>query len=312
LQVRKPDGALFTGYDAYKNGFQDGFQLDANPRNPDTIVLAGGWQWNNTGDGAISRDNGRTFRVFASKPFPDAKFGRIAVGANPDNIVWAPMGTGDTPVYFSKDGGETWAESAGSPRGTVATDGPWSFYKMLAADRVLDGHFTLYDHRDGRVFQSTDGGATWQHVSTLPKQLGVHYDAHKLQFAPATPGLLWAALSEQGLFQSSDGGQNWKRVPNISWARALAWGKGASPAKPTAFLFGQIGGKTPKGVEDAELKLYRSDDGGSSWTPISDDANGFPGSGSIEGDKQVAGRVYVATGGRGVFYGVPALIGTGR
>jgi len=105
LLLRKPDGSRFQGDQDYQNGFQDGFQLDANPNNPDVIVIAGGWQWNQTGAGAISRDNGRTLRVFASKPFPDAKFGRIAVGVNPDNIVWAPMGAKDTPLYFSKDGG---------------------------------------------------------------------------------------------------------------------------------------------------------------------------------------------------------------
>lgn len=188
--------------------------------------------------------------------------------------------------------------------GTVATDGPWSFYKMLAADRVLDGHFTLYDHRDGHVYQSLDGGATWKHVSTLPKQLGAHFDTHKLQFAPDTPNLLWAALQEQGLFQSSDGGVSWKRVPNIPWARVFAWGKGISPQKPGVFLFGQIGGDGPKSVEDVDARLYRSDDLGATWTPING-TMGFAGSGSIEGDKQVAGRVYIVTGGRGIFYGVP-------
>ncbi|MBC8136805.1 MAG: hypothetical protein H8F28_13050, partial [Fibrella sp.] len=88
-------GAAFTGYDAYRNSFQDTFDMDASPRMPDVIVAAGGWQWNMTGTAAVSRDNGRTFREFASKPTPDAKFGRIAVSAtDADNVIWVPMNNG--------------------------------------------------------------------------------------------------------------------------------------------------------------------------------------------------------------------------
>ena len=109
LVLQHTDGTPFTGGESYKDGFQDGFALDMNPAHPDVIVIAGGWQWNNSGDGAISRDNGRTFQLFASKPFAGAKFGRIALGADPSNIVWAPLGTSQTPVYFSRDGGASWA-----------------------------------------------------------------------------------------------------------------------------------------------------------------------------------------------------------
>jgi len=121
LKLTKADGSAFTGYDAYRNSFEDVFQLDASPSHPDSMVAAGGWQWNNTGDAAYSDDNGRTFRLFQTKPFEGAKFGRIAMGTDPANIVWAPMGDSSSPVYFTRDNGKTWAASSGCPKWCTAS-----------------------------------------------------------------------------------------------------------------------------------------------------------------------------------------------
>lgn len=305
LKVRQADNSQYTGYDAYRNGFQDVFQLDANAHNPNVIVAAGGWQWNNTGAAAISTDNGETFRVM-SQPFPDAKFGRIAISRDSQNIVWAPMGTENTPLYFSIDGGKSWTASQGAPLGTVATQGPWSFYKMLAADRETPGVFYLYDRRDGRFYRSQDGGTNWKHVSTLPKQEGAHYDLNRVLAVPGKPGVVWCSLKDQGLFTSQNGGDSWTKVANISWAHAFSFGIGkpGSPL-PAAYLFGQING-APTSDKDADLQLYRSDDLGQTWTRINDSTHQFAGFNSMAGDNQQYGRVYVSTGGRGVFYGVPA------
>jgi hypothetical protein len=42
-----------------------------------------------------------------------------------------------------------------------------------------------------------------------------------------------------------------------------------------------------------------------SWVHINDASHQFAGAGTITGDNQVWGRVYVATGGRGFFVGTP-------
>ena len=292
--------------------FQDVFQLDANPQHPDNLVAAGGWQWNNTGDAAYSNDNGRTLHEFPTKPFPSAKYGRIAIGNDPDNVVWAPMGDASTPVYYTRDNGKTWAAGQGGPLGTVASNGPWSFYKMLAADRVKPGWFYLYDRRDGRFYRSEDGGATWTHTTTLPRQQGAHFDAHQLRANPTTGGDLWlsisgsTALGDHGLYHSTDGGRHWSRLPGVEWAQAISLGKGKSGGHfPALYLFGQIGGPRPASDQDADVQLYRSDDLGATWVRVNDDAHQFAGAGTITGDNQVWGRVYVCTGGRGIFAGNP-------
>lgn len=293
--------------------FEDVFQLDANPQHPDTIVAAGGWQWNSTGDAAYSHDNGRTLHEFPTKPFPGAKFGRIAVGVDPNNVLWAPMGDASTPVYDTRDNGLTWTAGRGCPLGTVATDGPWSFYKMLAADRVKPGWFYLYDRRDGHFYRSEDGGATWQQTATLPKQQGAHYDAHQVRTNPAVGGDVWlsisgsTALGDHGLYHSADGGNTWTRLTGVQWAQSLSFGKGKPGGKsPALYLFGQIGGPRPASDLDADVQLYRSDDLGLTWVRVNDDSHQFAGAGTITGDNQAWGRVYVCTGGRGIFAGTPA------
>ena len=137
-------------------------------------------------------DNGRTLHEFPAKPFDGAKYGRIAVGMDPANVVWAPMGDGATPVYSTKDNGKTWAAGQGSPLGTVATDGPWSFYKALAADRVLPGRFYLYDRRDGRFYRSDDGGEFLESTSPpCPASRG--HTTTRTRSAPTQtgPGDVW-------------------------------------------------------------------------------------------------------------------------
>lgn len=293
--------------------FQDVFQLDASPAHPDNLVAAGGWQWNNTGDAAYSNDNGRTLHEFPTKPFPDAKYGRIALGTDSANIVWAPMGDAQTPVYFTRDNGRTWTAGRGCPLGAVASNGPWSFYKMLAADRVRPDWFYLYDRRDGHFYRSEDGGATWKHIATLPRQQGAHYDAHQLRTSPTAGGDLWLSISgttatgEHGLYHSADGGQTWTRLTDVQWAQSVSLGKGRPGGHfPALYLFGQIGGPRPASEHEADVRLYRSDDLGRTWARVNNDAQGFAGAGTITGDNQVWGRVYVCTGGRGIFVGTPA------
>ena len=292
--------------------FQDVFQLDANPRHPDNLVAAGGWQWNSTGDAAYSDDNGRTLHEFPTKPFGGAMYGRIAQGTDPNTVLWAPMGDGSTPVYCTQDNGRTWTAGKGSPLGVIAANGPWSFYKLLAADRIKPGWFYLYDRRDGHFFRSEDGGASWRHVATLPQQQGAHYDTHQVRTNPNVGGDVWVSISgstaigEHGLYHSSDGGNTWVRINGVQWANSLSFGKGKPGGNnPALYLFGQLGGTRPANDQDADVQLYRSDDLGLTWMQINDDSHQFAGGGTITGDNQIWGRVYVATGGRGFFAGTP-------
>ena len=67
----------------------------------------------------------------------------------------------------------------------------------------------------------------------------------------------------------------------------------ASPGtkSPALYLLGQIGGTRPARDQDADVQLYRSDDGGKTWAWVNGAAPQFAGAGTITGDNQVWGRV---------------------
>ena len=56
------------------------------------------------------------------------------------------------------------------------------------------------------------------------------------------------------------------------------------------------------GVINGVWGVYRSDNGGGSWKRINDDKHQFGGIGPIAADQNIAGRLYVGGGGRGVLF----------
>ncbi len=79
--------------------------------------------------------------------------------------------------------------------------------------------------------------------------------------------------------------------------RALGLGApAAAGAPPALYLAGRI---------DGVSGVFRSLDEGAHWQRIDDDAHRFGRPYAITGDPRLPGRVYFATGGRGIFYGDP-------
>lgn len=297
----------------YNGAPEDVTDIDFCEAQPNFIAVTGGWKYQDYGDGpkngalGFSEDGGKTWRNFAATPFPEARGGRIAVNAaNPDNIVLMPrdtlggVGKSNTPVYFSKDRGQSWQVSQGAPKGMIYGDFVYTFYSPLEADRVKPDTFYLYESRDGRFLRSDDGGANWNHVSTLPAQPDVHFRRHWVRAAPGLAGEVWVAADEQGLFRSSDGGENFVKLEGVQKAWAFGWGAPLDAATPpVAYLLGRVAGDdTPQ-----KVALYRSLDLGKTWERINAPDNGWAMGIVVNGDRQTPGRVYVGTNGRGIFYG---------
>jgi photosystem II stability/assembly factor-like uncharacterized protein len=81
----------------------------------------------------------------------------------------------------------------------------------------------------------------------------------------------------------------------VQEADSLGFGKAAPGKKfPALFLAGKVGNLQA---------IFRSDDAGASWARINDDQHQFGSIGQVIGDPRIYGRVYFATGGRGVIYG---------
>jgi xyloglucan-specific exo-beta-1,4-glucanase len=249
---------------------------------------------------ATSRDGGNTWQEFQA-PFGGYGAGRIAISSgDPQNLVWAGQGQN---LYYSKDGGKTWTitqgANGGSGPGRPVFNSIWTPVWPLTADPERGGVFYSYGSYDGfqsTVSRSEDGGATWKTVYTFPQGF---FENVRLRSTPGQAGHLWLGTPNAGAFRSLDGGNTWTPLAGFSEARDVSLGKAQTAgAYPTIFVMGTRAGKTG---------VYRSLDQGSTWvlTSPNPEQNVLSGSfTSLTADRNMFGRVYVATSGRGTFYGM--------
>jgi photosystem II stability/assembly factor-like uncharacterized protein len=144
------------------------------------------------------------------------------------------------------------------------------------------------------VYKTTNGGRSWTRVLFVNETTG----ATDLVFDPTNPDVLYAAMMQRerkaysfvaggpasGIYKTTDGGVNWRRLE-----RGLPTGdKGrigvdislAQPRTLYAFVDAQDGG------------IFRSDDGGDSWTRQSN-LNSLPWfTGQVRADTESPDRVY--------------------
>ncbi|MFJ8544214.1 WD40/YVTN/BNR-like repeat-containing protein [Streptomyces sp. NPDC093586] len=251
---------------------------------PAYVVRTG---WGDHGNGAYSRDGGRTWAPFASQPAlaKDAP-GPIAVNADGGVLLWSFVHWDGTryPAHRSADNGTTWSEVPSFPKGAVPV-----------ADPVDPALFYAYDTDAGVLLASTDGGRTFTARATgLPSG----DSQFKLAAAPGRSGDLWLSAKENGLHRSTDGGATFTRVTSCRSSHTLGFGKAADGAGyPAIYQVGSTGAGTA---------VHRSDDEARTWTRINDDQHQWGWTGeTITGDPRVHGRVYLATNGRGIQYGEP-------
>jgi photosystem II stability/assembly factor-like uncharacterized protein len=229
-------------------------------------------------DGAYSTDGGSTWSGFKAEPVTSAQDGHVALAADGSTIVWTQAGQAP---YRSTDKGASWSRVSGLGTGAV-----------VVADR--SSAKTFYSLAGGRLYASTDGGATFTARATnLP--------AGELNAVPGIAGDLWIAGGGKGLLHSTDGGRTFTTLSTVQSASALGFGKAAPDASYQAlYLIG-----TAKDVTG----VFRSTDKGATWIRVNDDAHqwgAIGGVGVITGDPDTFGRVYIGTNGRGLQYGDPS------
>ncbi len=139
------------------------------------------------------------------------------------------------------------------------------------------------------IYKSTDGGDSWSHLG-LPNserivKIVVDPQSSDTVYACA-PGKMWSDSSDRGLYKTTDGGKSWSLVlkgSNLSTGCASL----SMDPKNHDVLFASLwdyrrkGWTFRSGGESATAKsgsgLFRSADGGKSWTEITAAANqGFP------------------------------------
>ncbi|KAL4883780.1 hypothetical protein BJY04DRAFT_184377 [Aspergillus karnatakaensis] len=281
--------------------------LDWAGQKPKTIIRAGPCGHNYTdgcGLAAFSADAGDTWTKFATcipgietgTPNP----GTIAIDASGEYIVWSSAMTTYWPTlqaitprtnesgpYSTIDLGKTWI----SPTGLNAQT------PNISADRVQPR--TFYSFTDEHWYVSRDGGLSYRSYKAQEVGLPAYPGAIPIaSFAKA--GEIWLPLGDFGVYHTRNFGRKWTKVSGRGVAaRHLTIGAGSRrSSKPALFIVGKAASRGPLSRDG----VYRSDDNGKTWVPVTDDGHQYGGIGMIQGDPRVYGRVYLGTGGRGIIY----------
>ena len=223
-------------------------------------------------------------------------------------LVYHPTSAGVMYARTDIGGAYRWNNSGGS--WTPITDGigfnggegTYHGVESLALDPTNDNKVYLvtgmYSHDwqgnpiNGRIYVSGDRGNTWSHYD-LPFPVGGNENARaigeRLKLDPTNPSTMFYASRTAGLWKSTDSGQTWTQTGLSSKVLSASeiQGLGAAPVGVEQIIFDNSnvgGGATtwimyaaiaPDYVQKAGLTstLYKSVNGGASWTPVSVPSN---------------------------------------
>jgi len=118
------------------------------------------------------------------------------------------------------------------------------------------------------VFRSDDGGRTWKNMG-LPDsyhigEIAIHPHNPNIVFV-AVLGHFWSPNENRGLYRTLDGGQTWERVLYVN-DRTGANDVVISPSNPDV-VYASLWEDYP-GICGPESGLYKSSDGGQTWTRL--------------------------------------------
>ena len=232
-----------------------------------------------------SVNGGTTFKPVFDKTDVQS-IGAVTIDPTNSKVIW--VGTGESwvrnsvsvgdGVYKSTDGGDNWTNMGLKDSEHIA--------RILVDPKNGDlvyacatGH--LWNDNDERgVYKTTDGGKSWNKV--LAGKNGSTGCA-MMSMSPLEPSTIYATLWDfrregwtfrsggegSGIFKSTDGGDHWTELITTN-------SKGL-PAKPYGRIAIAVAPSNPQIVyamiESKESALYRSNDGGKSWTKL--DASQF-------------------------------------
>jgi photosystem II stability/assembly factor-like uncharacterized protein len=218
--------------------------------------------------------------------------GRISAVAahNVNGKTTLYVGAASGGVWKSTDGGTTFKpifdKQSVQSIGAITVD-PWNWKNIW----VGTGEAWTRNSAsigDG-IYRSTDAGETWTHVG-LPESERVArilVRPHESDVVYAcVPGKLWSDSADRGVYKTTDGGKNWSLVLRGGNLSTGCSSLTMDPKNPDVLFAGmwdfrrkgwtfRSGGDGPTAPSGSGL--YRSTDGGTTWTPMTSSSNaGLP------------------------------------
>jgi len=228
----------------------------------------------------ISTDQGKSWTAL-TKPNAELK-GRVALSADSRVLLWS-------------------SETSTALQRLVVATGTWSTASGVSTpvapfgDPTDPSRFYVYVPGSGQFLTSTDTGKSFV-AQTSPGSGG----SGNIRPVPGRTRQVWVPLYGGGLNRTVNGGTSWSKLSAVTRCDAVGFGMAKTGSShPSAYLWGTV---------NAVTGIFRSDDSGSTWIRINDDAHeyGGPANGQfVMGDMNVWGRVYMSTAGRGVAWGEP-------
>jgi photosystem II stability/assembly factor-like uncharacterized protein len=250
--------------------------IDVSESNPSIV-------WVGTGSAAIrsnviigrgvykSIDAGRTWQVMGLRD--GGQIGSIVIHPKNPDVVWlaalgSPFGpNAERGIFKTTDGGKTWKKTlfvnneTGGRVVAINYANPDELYAGMYRgfrkgwDIISGGPAT-----EGGIYKSTDGGETWRKLAAgLPQVLIGKID---LDVARSNPKVVYAMVeapgAEGGLYRSDDAGTTWRNVNAAGNLRS----------RPFYFNYVDVNPKDENEVWVSALGLYKSTDGGKSFTTV--------------------------------------------
>lgn len=251
--------------------------ISIDQKRPDTVWVGTGESWTrnsvSVGEGIFrTTDAGKTW----SKAGLDSteRIARIVISSKDPNTVYAAVpgplfsDSDQRGLFRTTDFGSTWTKVLAGDARTGCSDviidekNPKILVASMWSFRRTPYSFVSGGPGSG-IFRSTDGGATWARmVKGLPTgDLG----RIALAVSPVDPKLMYASVEakESAMYRSTDGG--------ISWERRYV----GSVVDIRPFYFSRLvcDPKDKNVVYKCGIQMYRSDDGGLTFTTIASAAH---------------------------------------
>lgn len=312
--------------DEHGNRYITCLNADYSDFNTDYVVVTprGNWKGKTIGGLIVSKDNCKTFK-YLNLPFgissyidsllrqiatPNVNSGWVALSSDCKTIVWSVANHLSLPVeaiIYSKDEGQSFQLCKVLDQKGVQVIG---ITIKVFADRVNPDLFYAFSE-DSRIFISVDGGVCFNEKTvedTFPKQSMSEIDSRnrvEIRAESGREGTLWIAMNYDGLwkliYQKEEDKLSIQRIssPGDSvFCVGLGIGEEGDYFKSGKTLY-------VAAILNGVYGFYRSSDEGNRFVRINNDKQMFGEIKSIDGDSRTFGRFYIATGSRGVLYGVP-------